>query len=496
MGSEVKGKPASPLADVTSVTHGLILPTKGAQVVTPIDPTSAGFLLAENRNMPMHVGGLQLFRKPEGAGRDYVRSMFETMRDTPDIAPLFLRTPHRSLKTAGQFVWRPDDQFDIEYHFRHSALPKPGRIRELLELCSRLHSTRLAWERPLWEATVVEGLKDGRVAMYTKMHHALIDGVSAMRLLASTLSTDPDRRDMPALWGQQQRRPKTSEEHASALAEVPISALRTALGITAEAAGLPGALVKTISRGLKNETSAVSLYAPRTILNQSITGSRRFAAQDWPIERLRGIGKATGTTINDVVLAMCAGALRAYLLELDALPEAPLVAMVPVGLNAKQSQIASADGGNAVGAVMAQLATNLSDPAKRLATIHRSMKDGKEALSSMTPMQILAMSAIGQAPAILSPMLRMQGIVRPPYNVIISNVPGPRSTHYWNGAQLMGSYPLSIPINGMALNITCTSYDGAMAFGLTGCRRTVPRLQRLLTFLDDEVSALERAAGI
>jgi diacylglycerol O-acyltransferase len=468
-------------------------------VVTPIDPTSAGFLLAENRNMPMHVGGLQLFQKPEGAGRGYVREMFEEMRDTPDISPLFLRTPHRSVRTGGQLVWRPDEQFDVEHHFRHSGLPQPGRIRELLELTSRLHSTRLAWERPLWEATVIEGLRDGRVAMYTKVHHALVDGVSAMRLLASTLSTDPDRRGMPALWGLQPPRPRTGKEVERAentLAGVPISALRTAYGITAEAAGLPSALVKTISKGLKNETSAVSLYAPRTIFNQSITGSRRFAAQDWPIERLRTIGKATGTTINDVVLAMCAGAMRTYLLELDALPEAPLVAMVPVGLNAKQSQIASAEGGNAVGAVMAQLATDLDDPAKRLSTIHKSMKDGKEGLSSMTPIQILAMSAIGQAPAILTPILRMQGIVRPPYNVIISNVPGPRSTHYWNGAKLLGTYPLSIPINGMALNITTTSYDGNMAFGLTGCRRTVPHLQRLLTHLDDELVALERAAGI
>ena len=123
------------------------------------------------------------------------------------------------------------------------------------------------------------------------------------------------------------------------------------------------------------------------------------------------------------------------------------------------------------------------------------MRDGKEALSSMTQTQILAMSALGQAPAILAPLLRMQGIVRPPYNLIISNVPGPRTTHYWNGAKLTGTYPLSIPINGMALNITCTSYDGAMGFGLTGCRRTVPHLQRLLTFLDDEVSALEKAVG-
>ena len=465
-------------------------------MVSPIDPTAVGFLLAENRNMPMHVGGLQLFEKPEGAGRDYIRKMFEQMRDVDEIAPLFLKHPHRSLKTGGQLVWKDDEQFDIEHHVRHSALPKPGRIRELLDLCSRLHSTRLAWERPLWEAHVIEGLRDGRVAMYTKTHHALVDGVSAMRLLASVLSTDPDERDMPAPWAARSARPRRKSSADLSLSEVPMTALRTALGITSEAAGMPAALVKTLTKSLKNETSALSLYAPRTIFNQPITGSRRFAAQDWPVERLRGIGKATGTTLNDVVIAMCSGALRTYLLEMDALPDSPLVAMVPVGLNAKQSQLASSEGGNAVGAVMAQMATDQADPADRLASIHRSMKDGKQALSSMTPTQILAMSAIGQAPAILTPMLRMQGIIRPPYNVIISNVPGPKSTHYWNGARLTGTYPLSIPINGMALNITCTSYDGKMAFGLTGCRRTVPHLQRLLTYLDDEVAALEKAAGV
>jgi diacylglycerol O-acyltransferase len=468
-------------------------------VVTPIDPTAAGFLIAENRNMPMHVGGLQLFKKPEGAGRNYVREMFEQMRDVEEIAPLFLKRPHRSIKTGGQLVWVPDEQFDIEHHVRHSGLPKPGRVRELLELCSRLHSTRLAWERPLWEATIIEGLRDGRVAIYTKLHHALVDGVSAMRLVQSVLSTDPDQRGMQAMWaagvtGSKASKATTEAEHS--LSGVPVSAIRSALGITAEAAGLPSALIKTVTKAVKNETSALSFNAPRTMFNQNITGSRRFAADDWPVERLRAIGRATGTTINDVVMAMCSGAVRKYLLEQDALPSEPLVAMVPVGLKAKESQVASAEGGNAVGAVMVQLATDLNDPEKRLAAIHKSMKDGKEALSSMTPIQILAMSAIGQAPAILTPMFRMQGLVRPPYNLVISNVPGPRTTHYWNGAQLLGSYPLSIPINGMALNITCTSYDGNMAFGLTGCRRTVPHLQRLLGHLDSEVKALEKAVDV
>lgn len=467
-------------------------------MLAPIDPTSSAFLLAENRNMPMHVGGLQLFEPPADAGPDFVREMYERMHDPAEIAPLFLKHPHRSVRTGGQLTWRPDLQFDIEHHVRHSALPAPGRYRELFELCSRLHSTRLAWERPLWEAHVIEGLADGRVAMYTKVHHALVDGVSAMRLLQSVLSTDPDRRGMGAPWEARPRPPRAEEEKdaGSGLAGVPMEVLRTAFGITAEAAGLPTALVRTLRRAVRNETSAVSLYAPRTLFNQRITGSRRFAADDWPIERLRAIGKATGTTLNDVVLAMCSGAVRAYLRDLDALPDSPLVAMVPVGLNAKQSQIASADGGNAVGAVMVQLATDQDDPADRLTAIHRSMKDGKEGLSSMTPAQILAMSALGQAPAIITPLLRMQGVVRPPYNLIISNVPGPRTTHYWNGAKLVGTYPLSIPINGMALNITCTSYDGQLMFGLTGCRRTVPSLQKLLTHLDEEVDALERAAGV
>jgi diacylglycerol O-acyltransferase len=469
-------------------------------VATPIDPTSTAFLLAENRSMPMHVGGLQLFEKPEGAGRDYTRQMFEAMRDVEEIRPLYLKHPYRSIRTGGQLFWKEDDQFDIEHHLRHSALPRPGRVRELLELCGRLHSTRLAWERPLWETHVIEGLRDGRVAMYSKLHHALVDGVSAMRLLQSVLSTDPNKRDMPAPWGatpdSERSRQSKRDTQDLALSEVPMTALRTALGITAEAAGMPGALVKTLTKSVRNETSALSLHAPRTLFNQTITGSRRFAAQDWPVERLRAIGKATNTTLNDVVLAMCSGAVRTYLLELDALPEAPLVAMVPVGLNAKQSHVASAEGGNAVGAVMCQLATDRHDAAVRLRSIHTSMKDGKQALEGMTPVQILAMSALGQAPAILTPMLRMQGIVRPPYNLIISNVPGPRTTHYWNGAKMVGTYPLSIPINGMALNITCTSYDGKMAFGLTGCRRTVPHLQVLLTYLDDEVRALERAAGV
>ena len=332
----------------------------------------------------MHVGGLQLFEKPEGAGRDYTRKLYEHFSQQDDIAPLFLKRPTRGITTAGQWVWTQDDNFDLEYHFRHSALPKPGRIRELLDLCSRLHSTRLARERPLWEAHLIEGLRDGRVALYTKLHHSLVDGISAMRLMQNVMSTDPDERDMPPLWAARPKTKKRDRDEAEGnLAAVPMDALRSALGITADAAGLPGALIKTLRSGLKNETSALSLYAPRTMFNTTITGSRRFAAEGWPLERLRAIGKATDTTLNDVVLAMCSGAIRSYLVDHDSLPDSTLVSMVPVGLHPKDAK--GTDGGNAVGAVMVRLGTDLDDPADRLTSIHQSMMTGKEALEFDEP---------------------------------------------------------------------------------------------------------------
>jgi hypothetical protein len=401
-------------------------------VAAAIDPPSLAFLLAENRNQPMHVAGLQLFETPEGAAPEYARELFESALAVEEIAPLFLKRPRRSIGTLGQWVWAEDRAFDIEHHVRHNALPQPGRVRELLELVSRLHSTMLARERPLWECHIIEGLADGRLALYTKLHHALVDGVSAMRLMQSVLSTDPDERDMALYFSAAaagRRRPKQATDHN--LAEVPVEAVRTALGLASDAAGLPGALVRTLAKGVRNETSAISLHAPR-----------------------------------------------------------------PVGLNAKQSHIASAEGGNAVGAVMVRLGTDLPDPADRLASVHESMTTGKDALASMTPMQILAMTAIGMAPAVVLPALRLQGIARPPFNLIISNVPGPRQPQYLNGARLVGTYPVSIPIQGMALNITCNSYADDMAFGLTGCRRSVPHLQRLLTHLDDELAALEKATGV
>jgi diacylglycerol O-acyltransferase len=467
-------------------------------VAAIIDPTSLGFLLAETRAQPMHVAGLQLFEKPGDAGEDFARELFESAVAIEEIAPLFKKHPSMSVGSLGQWVWTEDKHFDIEHHVRHNALPRPGRVRELLELVSRLHGTRLARERPLWEAHIIEGLEDGRVAMYTKLHHALVDGISAMRLMQSVLTTDPSKRDMPLPFDARAttRRAKAGQDAESGLADVPSAALRSGMGLLADAAGLPSAFVKTLTKGIRNETSALSLHAPKSMFNVTITGSRRFAAQSWPLERIRAISKASSTTMNDVVLAMCSGAVRAYLSELGELPDTSLVSMVPVGLRSRGADSMAGAGGNAVGSVMVRLGTDLADPADRLSSVHRSMKAGKDALGSMTPNQILAMSALGMAPSLVIPMLRLTGIVRPPFNLIISNVPGPRTTQYLNGARLTGTYPVSVPMQGMALNITCNSYADDMCFGLTGCRRSVPHLQRLLAFLDEELDLLESATGV
>ncbi|MFT4010311.1 MAG: wax ester/triacylglycerol synthase family O-acyltransferase [Nocardioidaceae bacterium] len=464
-----------------------------------MDPTATGFMLADSRNTPMHVGGLSLYQPPADAGPDYLRELMEFFLSSDQIAPLFHKRPWRGIRSGGQWVWTEDDEFDLEYHVRHAALPRPGRIRDLLEFVGRVHGNRLSFERPLWEFYLIEGLEDGRFATYTKLHHALVDGVSAMRLLQSTLATDPDQRDLRPPWAAtsatRMAAASTAEAH-SRLGGIPTSTVRSALAIASEAAGIPSALARTLGRTVRDQPSSISFAAPKTILNRNITSARRFAAADWPLERLRAVGKATGTSLNDVVLAMCGGALRTLLLDLGALPATSLVSMVPVGLKAKEAALASTEGGNAVGSIMVKLGTDLDDPATRLTSIHADMLSGKRALSSMTPLQITAMAGLGNTATVLTPLLRLQGIARPPYNVVVSNVPGPRRRLYLNGAELVGTYPVSVPTNGIALNITCNSYVDQMAFGFTGCRRTVPHLQRLLTYLEDELTALEVATGV
>ncbi|MHB1535323.1 MAG: WS/DGAT/MGAT family O-acyltransferase [Acidimicrobiales bacterium] len=455
-----------------------------------IPPTDALFLIGESRGQPMHVGGLQLFRLPEDSGEEWVRELYEEIVDSgaEDIAPLFRRRPHRSLATLGTWAWVEDTEVDIEHHIRHSALPRPGRIRELLSLTSRLHGTLLDRRRPLWEVHLIEGLADGRFGVYTKVHHSLVDGVSAIRLLQRSLSCDPDDRTTPLPWSIAATGPAAGPHRPFDVSRAPGEALRA----LTELAGIAPNLWKVAQHSVAEQAGVVPRGAPRTIFNVPITGARRYAAQSWPLERVKQVAKAAGMTLNDVVVAMCAAALRQYLLALDALPDEPMVAMTPVSL--RQGEAIDATG-NAVGVILCNLATDLFDPLERLGAIHASMEQGKESLRGLTQLQATALSAFAMAPTLAAAIPALSRFAPPPFNIVISNIPGPSDPLYLRGALLEGLYPLSIPVHGQGLNITVTSYNGSLDFGLTGCRQTVPHLQRLLGHLDLALEELAQVLG-
>ena len=239
---------------------------------------------------------------------------------------------------------------------------------------------------------------------------------------------------------------------------------------------------------LRDQTAVLPYEAPKSMLNVPISGSRRVAAQSWDIKRILKVSKARGITLNDMVLAMSAGALRRYLLANDALPDEPLIASIPVSMRTG----GEGDGdGNAITFVLCNLATHLSDPEARLEAITSSMRATKAVMADRPGLQMAALGVLTTiGPAALT---RVPGAsaVAPPYNVLISNVPGPRERLYWNGAELESIYPLSIPTENQALNITCLSYADHLEFGLVGCRLAIPKLQRLLDYLEDSLQELE-----
>ncbi|OBG36820.1 diacylglycerol O-acyltransferase [Mycobacterium alsense] len=446
-------------------------------------PTDAVFLLGESREHPMHVGGLQLYEPPPGAGPEFVREFTEAMLANNEFQPTFRKHPAAIMGGITPMAWSYDDEVDVDYHVRRSALASPGRVRELLELTSRLHTGLLDRHRPLWELYVVEGLSDGRFAIYSKMHHALIDGVSALKLMQRTLSYDPDDREVRAVWNL----PKPTR------ALSPVSRLSSLVKTAGSVAALGPSTVALARAALLEQQVTLPFGAPRTMLNVKIGGARRCAAQSWSVDRIKTVKRAAGVTLNDVVLAMCAGALRYYLLEQNALPDTPLIAMVPVNLRTEDEADA---GGNRVGAILCNLATDTDDPAQRLQTVSESMHKNKRVFSQLPRVQALALSALNMSSLALAAVPGWVSSTSPPFNIVISNVPGPHEQMYYGGARLDGNYPMSIAMDGQALNITLVSNAGNLEFGLVGCRRSVPHLQRLLAHLESSLKDLERAVGV
>ncbi|WP_434049974.1 WS/DGAT/MGAT family O-acyltransferase [Marinobacter salarius] len=452
-----------------------------------LSPVDQVFLWLEKRQQPMHVGGLQLFSFPEDAPDDYVAQLADQLREETIVTPPFDR---RLGSRFGQPVWVEDEQLDLEHHFRFEALPTPGRVRELLSFVSAEHSHLMDRERPMWEFHLIEGLKDRQFAVYTKVHHSLVDGVSAMRLFQRMLSQDPEQRNMPPIWSLPRRSRSGDDDEGPSMWRNVAHLLGESGKQLGTIPAVTKALLNTVNRARKDPAYDSIFHAPRCVLNGKITGSRRFAAQSYDLKRIRAVCTAFGTTVNDVVMTMCATALRTYLMNQDALPEKPLVAMVPVSLRTDDSS-----GGNQVGIILASLGTHLNDAAERLRYIHEDVKASKQRYAAMSPEEILNYTALLLAPASFN-LLTGLAPKWQTFNVVISNVPGPKEPSYWNGARLEGMYPVSIAMDRIALNMTLTSYCDQVEFGLIGCRRTLPSLQRMLDYLEDGLSELEQAAGL
>ena len=444
----------------------------------PLHPIDFIFLNLEKRQQPMHVGGLFLFEIPEHAPSTFIQDLVSDIRNSKSI-PV---PPFNNLLNG--FFWDEDEDFDIDHHFRHIALPHPGRIRELLVYISQEHSALIDRAKPLWTCHIIEGIEGNRFAMYFKIHHAMIDGVAGMRLVEKSFSKDPNAKTIIPPWCVEGKRAQRFKE--TKLGKVK-KILNTLKGQVEAAPKVTQELFQTVFKEMgKNPDYVSSFQAPSSLFNQRVSSSRRFAAQSFELDRFRNISKALGVTINDIVLAVCSGALRDYLITQDALPKKPLIAMVPASLRDDDSDMS-----NRITMILANLGTNKELPEERLEIIRRSVQNSKTRFKRMNSDQILNYSAFVYGLAGLNIASGMMP-KRQAFNVIISNVPGPREPLYWNGAKLDALYPASIVLDGQALNITMTSYLDKLEVGLTGCRKSLPKLQNLLTHLENEIQKFEQ----
>jgi WS/DGAT/MGAT family acyltransferase len=417
-----------------------------------------------------------------------VRQVYEHLRSFPVTAEPF----NYVLRGVGDGRLRPTfvvaRKIDLDYHLRHSALPYPGGERELGVLVSRLHSNPMDFDRPLWEIHLIEGLHDGRFALYAKLHHSLADGVSGVGLL--NFSSDPGDSATPPVWAAERPQKARSARHDGRFGT--FANLNAA--ISSQAKELPSLLqglagTAKAAFGVKPSPDFTSLAeAPRTIFNVNVTPQRRVATQSTSLERLKRIGVAAGGSINDVVLAACSAALRRYLLEIDQLPRKSLVTSIPVALPRDTSQA----GGNAISFANVRLGTDVEDVRERFDVIRRSSIAGRDFLKQMSTRALMDYTVLISSPQILTRIPGIGSRIPPTYNIIISNVPGPRGKLYFMGSEMEAYYPISALAHGQALNITVLSYAGGLYFGYTGCADKVPHLQRLAVYTGEAIDELER----
>jgi diacylglycerol O-acyltransferase / wax synthase len=489
------------------------------QQLTGVD---ASFLYMESPTTFGHVSSLILFDpgETEGATYEATRALFaerlhllDPMRRKLVPVPFDLDHPY----------WIEDPDLDLDFHIRQTAVPPPGTDEQLAELVSRLIARPLDRSRPLWELYVIYGLADGRIAQLTKIHHAAIDGVGGAQLLANILDLEPDAppREPAPLPDPE---PVPSQEQMllrglTSLATRPYKqgrlAVRTlrelpqigrAFDWTGVAKALPEPVLQLLGQDPRRaEDQPIDLVSqtggltvPSTRFNNKIGPHRRFAFTTVPLDEVKAVKTALGVTVNDVVLGMCAGALRAYLDEKSELPEESLRCMIPVSVRTEDEALTY---GNRVSGMLAALATDVADPVTRLKVIHEETKRAKESLGAL-PADLLTDVAEFAPPAIFARASRVMARtalanrIDPPFNVIISNVPGPQFPLYAGGAEMLSYIPVSAVADTQGLNMTIMSYNGRCDFGLVACRDAVPDLWHLCRLLEDALEELKEIAGV
>jgi len=457
----------------------------------------ASFLYMETPTLHMHVAITAVFDPSTVPGGYSFRRVRQLINDRIPLAPVFQRRLVEVPMRLGHPVWVDDPEFDIDNHVRRAALPSPGGMRELGDFAADVISRQLHRDRPLWEMWIVEGVEDGKIALVAKMHHSTVDGVSGAELLGVLFDLEPEPPATPTLTPRQldSRIPSGLELVSQAMVAglvAPFDVGRMLLRTTRSIFG-----VRRIRQGLTTK-AALPLTAPRTSINVAVHARRRVAFAAASLADAKKLKNEMGTTVNDVVLAMCAGALRTYLLAGDELPDVPLVTVVLVSVT---PDVAELKGSNKVSAMFVQLPCQIDDPLERLRVIHEGTKGAKEEHRALgaTTLQNWAEHAtpnVFAAAARLYTGMKLADRHRPVANLVVSNVPGPDFPLYLGGSQLLGMFPLGPVMDGMGLNITIMSYLGVLYWGLASDSRAVPRLWDVAAAIPHALSELMAAAGL
>ncbi len=475
--------------------------------LTGLDAT---FLALDSPTVYGHVGSMSVLDPPIRGPALTLQRLTELVESRLHLAPPFRWRLVEVPFGLDQPYWIEDPHFDIEFHVREQALPGPGDHQQLASQAARLHARPLDRRRPLWEMYLIHGLEGGRQAVYTKVHHAAIDGVSGNDLLVALLDTSPEAGQAAtavAPW-----RPDAEPSAVQLLARSALSMTRQplrAVRVSAELLRSLPALANSPARprlpvidrflprrGRNVVLSAVPLVAPHTPFNKTIGPHRRWAFGSLPLAEVKEIKNAAAVTVNDVVMALCAGALRTWLRDHDALPTGPLLAAVPVSIRTEEQKGGS---GNRVSSVIAPVPSHLPDPGERLRAVHEAMRVAKEQFNAM-PAELLTDIAQFSMPALANQASRLASRLRllervPPFNLFISNVPGPTVELYMAGARLDAVYPLSAIADGQGLNITVLGSHGKLNFGILADRELVPDVEAIMHALVDELAMLYKAAS-